>query len=537
MGMINGQREITPTDGSELVPQVGELSFLNASITQNLGSTLTADWLKLNQLTAEDTQKRLLYGVTAPVDNTKLPPEELNKQFPDVQVKFTQPMTATDAKDISDRQAAEQERGRIIAQGREQSWFNKAIDTGGGFAIGVLDPVGLAMGFGVGKGVSMVMGKQIAKVVSPIAKYGIHASEAMLGNIAGIYGIQKPLSEQEHKDFSTYEALKGAAEVSLGFPLIMGVAGKAFGSLKSIIKYSPKPEETVAKTIAVADEQAQNGKKVDLSDTEKMLAQEHLPDMQKAIRAKERLSATLDSATQIKTENKKVAYKLEAQTEQFSSLVDKAESGSPLSDKESYGLSALHSYEMKINEDRPYTSVDYENIMHEAETIQRINEEHKDLDNTEYANMLLQEQRKGTIKIPEGLNTEEIVQLFRHPEEISTLAKDTAELKNITQEISNNPVDPVEIRQKANSLEQDQHYREGEQKRFKDFKSEDLQLQEAGALRNPVFEADKVNKLDTIKSFEQDGRLTPATAEAVRSEYARVDLVKEAFKALTHCMR
>ena len=135
---------------------------------------------------------------------------ELNKMFPDLEVPFNKPTSLELAKSINKQNMKRRQLAKVIANGDPEGLMQRASGLLLGVGAGLMDPVGMALGMGIGRGITTLMGKvllrsggTLARVIRPITKgLGGRVFEGAVGNTIQELSIGRPLLKQEQVDIS-----------------------------------------------------------------------------------------------------------------------------------------------------------------------------------------------------------------------------------------------------------------------------------------------------------------------------------------------
>ena len=186
---------------------------------------------------------------------------ELNKMFPELDIPFNKPLSLEVAQEMSDIDVQRKGLQRIIQNGDPDSYLQQASGLALGIGVNILDPVGMALGMGIGRGLMAVMGKVVmrggkaAKFLKPASRgLGGRVFEGAAGNAIQEMVVGRTLLKQEKVDVDTYNNLTFAIGAGILFPL----GGAAFKFLRS-------GKNAIAKTnkvAALAESQMENGKRV-----------------------------------------------------------------------------------------------------------------------------------------------------------------------------------------------------------------------------------------------------------------------------------
>lgn len=229
-------------------------------------------------------------------DSDVMQPDELNEKYPYMGTPFAQPTSAKKAELLA-KKAREDQQLSKIANGHRESTMLEIGKFGAQLGANIIDPIGIAAGIGVGAGMTRVLAQSAigarltgavgsAKRAAEVAKNAkrlknIEMTSNTLRNMAeGVTGnlleealVVAPLSQEEQQDYDAYEAVAYAVGAGIAMPAVMGGMAKTF----DYIKRNP---ENMDKAMYLAQQQAEQGKRVDLTEVERVAKQETLPKLE-----------------------------------------------------------------------------------------------------------------------------------------------------------------------------------------------------------------------------------------------------------------
>jgi len=252
--------------------------------------TMSASWLNGVRQAETGSIIKAVDLFTRDQIGPKVSPEDLNKEFPNLQKPFSEPRTMSAAKEIAQRNRDQRTRDEFLQGVKKDSTLQTMVSFGANMIPQILDPVGIAIGAVVGGGLHKVLamaGKgvkggilasKVGKTLFKGTKQGLKSTtvgniaEGLVGNIIGEGAIVIPASQQEQFDVDTYQSLANVVAGSIGFPLVIKGAGKLLGA------------DRVTKASMLVESQLQKGKKPDISDMDSAMRKQELPSLRKDLK-------------------------------------------------------------------------------------------------------------------------------------------------------------------------------------------------------------------------------------------------------------
>ena len=262
---------------------------------------------------------------------------ELNKMFPDLEVPFNKPTSLELAKSINKQNIKRRQLAKVINNGDPEGLMQRASGLLLGVGAGLMDPVGMALGMGIGRGITTAMGKvllrsggTLARVIRPITTgLGGRVFEGAVGNTIQELSIGRPLLKQEQVDITTYDTLTQAIGAGIAFPVL------ARGS-RNIFKFISRGNDATlkaTKTYGLAESQFENGKRLNTEPYVNAEMKKELPKMKEDLKnardsgSIEELRLDLESAVKSGDKGKAKDLKaLIATVKELEDLVEMAES-------------------------------------------------------------------------------------------------------------------------------------------------------------------------------------------------------------------
>lgn len=268
-------------------------------------------------------------------DSPVMQPDELNSQYPYMGTPFAEPMSARRAELLA-KKAREDRQLQNIVDGNRGNFFTESAEVAAGLAGNIIDPVGIAAGVSVEAGLTKALAKTAigsrlgykslaraqqvrksmktakkANLTEEVSKHalelkyldkatnvanniGRNVGEGVVGNLLEEAAINAPLSSQELQDYQAYESVAFAIGAGIAFPAVMGATAKSF----SYLKRNPKLNEDA---MALAEQQASQGKAVDISYIENKAKMEALPELETELRDAE-LAQDIDRVNELEAE-------------------------------------------------------------------------------------------------------------------------------------------------------------------------------------------------------------------------------------------
>lgn len=240
------------------------------------------------QLTRVDTSTALVmrFGERM-LDNSQeaMNPDELNSMFPEMQGAFKNPMTVNSAMQIAATEERRRELQEIINSGDPDSWRQKIEGLAIGIGVHVLDPVGMATGFGIGAGFSRLAGMALSRSGSvataaqavarrPVLRAGL---EGGVGSGIEEAALAIPLMKEELQDINTMENVG----ISMAAGSIFGAGLSALARTSVPQRLLRKDADTSEKAFTLVEQQLEAGKRADVDPYIRAVADKELPTLRK----------------------------------------------------------------------------------------------------------------------------------------------------------------------------------------------------------------------------------------------------------------
>jgi len=228
-------------------------------------------------------------------DTSIIQPDDLNERYPGMPQPFNEPMSLSVADSLASTQRRRKQLDDIIGNGDPDS----AIQNYGGFVVSlgvhIMDPVGMAVGGVIGKGLGWVASKAltrggagaITKTLGGLrqTKLSGQVTEGAIGGAAEELGLAQPLLNEEQQDEMTTTEL--ALSVAAGglFPVGLNGLGRTAKSTFNFLKGGKRGTEKVTNSLHAVEGQLENGKRVDTEDYVNAEMQKELPELEKELEA------------------------------------------------------------------------------------------------------------------------------------------------------------------------------------------------------------------------------------------------------------
>jgi hypothetical protein len=203
-------------------------------------------------------------------DDDIMSAEDLNAQFPDLEVPFKEPTSLAVAKNIDSHQ-------RMIRMAQKGMDPNRvATDFLGNVAGSMMDPLGYAVGGLVAKGMGAVASKAISRglfqsgvgskvaqeLAEEVGKQSLKTQmfEGVAGNLIEEMTLLRPLALEEQRDMTVYDSVVGSVAAGIGFPTAIKAVKGISGTIRKLA--NPKVSEAA---MLDAKSQMDNGKTVDVT--------------------------------------------------------------------------------------------------------------------------------------------------------------------------------------------------------------------------------------------------------------------------------
>lgn len=284
-----------------------------ATATESLAASFVLGWEGSSFGRAMDYAKRE-YELKDD-DSVVMEPQALNDKYKDMPVPFSEPTSAKKAH-LLHQKAMRDKQLQKTANGHRPSTALEIGKFGAGLAANVIDPIGIVAGIGVGAGLTKLLAKtafgsrvgyktlsELSKSKGNLAK-AIHTGadpadmamlvdkvvklekasasssaiarnmvEGAVGNLAEEAAISLPMAREAQEDYDAYESIAFAIGAGMALPAVTGSMSKLFGMYKN------KPE-LAEKSMALAEQQAEAGKRIDTSEVDKQVRVENLEAME-----------------------------------------------------------------------------------------------------------------------------------------------------------------------------------------------------------------------------------------------------------------
>jgi len=228
-------------------------------------------------------------------DTNIIQPDDLNERYPGMPQPFNEPMSLSVADSLASTQRRRKQLDDIIGNGDPDS----AIQNYGGFVVSlgvhIMDPVGMAVGGVIGKGLGWVASKALARggagaITKTLGglrqtKLSGQVTEGAIGGAAEELGLAQPLLNEEQQDEMTTTEL--ALSVAAGglFPVGLNGLGRTAKSTFNFLKGGKRGAEKVTNSLHAVEGQLENGKRVDTEDYVNAEMQKELPELEKELEA------------------------------------------------------------------------------------------------------------------------------------------------------------------------------------------------------------------------------------------------------------
>lgn len=262
------------------------------SILESLGAHVVLGW---DSSAIGTISRRVGREVELLHDNSSvLSPDELNKKYPDMETPFNEPTSEMKAKLLYDETRRRHQLNKI-ANGQRDSSLVGIGGMGVQLGMNLIDPIGLAMGFGVEAAATRVLAKTVfsgVNVTEKVAKMSLwqrtakEAAEGVAGNLLEEALVVAPLTKQEQADYDADQAITFAVGAGFAFPALKGAMKKTVG----LFRKNPVLGE---KAMTLAQQQAESGMRVDTSIIEAQAKIDEIPNLKRQadeLRSKETLS-------------------------------------------------------------------------------------------------------------------------------------------------------------------------------------------------------------------------------------------------------
>lgn len=261
------------------------------SVLESLGASAVLGW---DSSTIGTISRKIGREAELLHDNSDvLSPDELNQKYPDMETPFNEPTSSMKAKLLHEETRRRYQLNKI-ANGQRDSTLMDIGNTGVQLGMNLIDPVGLAMGFGVEVAATKVLAKTVfsgASVAEKVAKMSLwqrtakEVAEGVAGNLMEEALVAAPLTKQEQADYDATQAITFAVGAGFAFPALKGAMEKTVG----LFRKNPAVGE---KAMNLAQQQAEAGMRVDVSLLERQAKVDEIPNIKNQIdelRAKETL--------------------------------------------------------------------------------------------------------------------------------------------------------------------------------------------------------------------------------------------------------
>ena len=141
-------------------------------------------------------------------------------------------------------------------------------------------------------------------------------------------------------------------------------------------------------------------------------------------------------------------------------------------------------------------------------------------------------EREGSISLPKRIaDPAQLEMIYRNPEEISSLNAKIEELGSII-DGSTKEIDPVELRQKANSKEADVNHMPGVTKSVMEFQAPPAEVYKP----SKIFQTMKTDMDARLQDMRNQDLIDDVEFQTLSAEIKKPELLDEVHRMLTNCV-